>query len=331
MRSIPTALTGTLLAASALSGCAAFSDDGAGASGGDGLQVVAAFYPLQYVAQRVAGDRAEVDNLTKPGGEPHDLEIPPSETARIVDADLLVVESGFQPAVDDSVGQNATGEVVDAADVVELLPAGEEHAGESAEEHAEHAEHEGEEGHSEEEEEEGHDHGDVDPHFWQDPARMARLADAVAEKLAEVDPDHADEYAANAGRLRDELTDLDTAYDEGLSDCERDTVVVSHDAFGYLEKYGLTMEPIAGLSPGAEPTPADLARLQDLIGSDGITTVFSERLVSPRLSESLARDAGVATAVLDPVEGLSDQTADDDYLSLMRSNLAALQKANGCR
>lgn len=325
MRLLPATLTGTLLAASALSGCAALSDDGGGSGSGDGLQVVAAFYPLQYVAQQVAGDRAEVANLTRPGGEPHDLEIAPADTAKIVDADVVVVESGFQPAVDDAVEQNSTGEVVDAAEVVELLPAGEEHAGESAEEHAEHAE---EEGHSEEE---GHDHGDVDPHFWQDPERMARLADAVADRLAEADPDHAEEYAANAERLRGELTDLDTAYAEGLADCERSTVVVSHDAFGYLEKYGLTMEPIAGLSPGAEPTPADLARLQDLIGSDGITTVFSERLVSPRLSESLARDSGVETAVLDPIEGLSDQTADQDYLSLMRSNLAALQKADGCR
>ncbi len=325
-RPLSHALAATLVATAALSGCAAFSDDsgGSGAGSGDGVRVVAAFYPLQYVAQRVAGDRAEVANLTKPGGEPHDLEIPPSETAKIVDADLLVVESGFQPAVDDAVDQNADGEVVDAADVVELLPAGDEHAGESAEEHAEHA---GED-HAEEE---GHDHGDVDPHFWQDPARMARLGDAVADRLGEVDPDHAEEYAANAERLRGELTDLDTSYDEGLASCRRDTVVVSHDAFGYLEKYGLTMQPVAGLSPGAEPTPADLARLQDLIGSEGITTVFSERLVSPRLSESLARDAGVTTAVLDPIEGLSDQTTDDDYLSLMRSNLDALVKANGCR
>jgi zinc transport system substrate-binding protein len=90
------------------------------------------------------------------------------------------------------------------------------------------------------------------------------------------------------------------------------------------------MEPIAGLSPGAEPTPADLARLQDLIGSEGITTVFSERLVSPRVSQSLADDVGVETAVLDPIEGLSDDTDDEDYLSLMRHNLAALEKANGC-
>ena len=106
--------------------------------------------------------------------------------------------------------------------------------------------------------------------------------------------------------------------------------MVSHDAFSYLDRFGLKVEGIAGLSPDAEPTPADLARLQELIDDDGITTVFSERLVSPRLSQTLADDMGITTAVLDPIEGLSDETADEDYLSLMRENLAALEEANGC-
>ncbi len=153
----------------------------------------------------------------------------------------------------------------------------------------------------------------------------------MERKLAAIDPEHADDYAANAAALRSDLESLDRSYDKGLANCDRSTVVVSHDAFGYLAKYGLDMEPIVGLSPGAEPTPADLARLQDLIRTDGITTVFSERLVSPRLSQSLATDMGITTAVLDPIEGLSDQTADEDYLSLMKQNLAALRKADGCR
>lgn len=317
--------TSTLLTVT--SGCAAFSDDASGATeaGGD-LRVVASFYPLQYVAQQVAGGRADVASLTQPGGEPHDLELAPRQTAEIAEADLLVYESGFQPAVDDSLEQNATGETLDATEVVDLRPLEGEHADD---EHAdeEHADEE----HAEEDHDHDHDHGDVDPHFWQDPARMADLGDAVAERLADVDPDHADEYAANAADLRAELEELDAAYAETLGSCERDTVVVSHDAFGYLDKYGLELEAINGLSPGAEPTPADLARLQDLIEDDGITTVFSERLVSARLAESLAADAGVETAVLDPVEGLSDETADEDYVSLMRANLEALAQANGCR
>jgi zinc transport system substrate-binding protein len=270
-------------------GCAAFSDD---AAAGGRVSVAAAFYPLAFVAQRVGGDEVAVTNLTQPGGEPHDLELTIKETAEIEDADLVLVEHGFQPVVDDAVAQVAAGEVVDVAAVVEL--------------------------------------DSDDPHFWQDPDRMAVLTEAVAQALVEIDPDHAATYRANAEGLVDELHDLTGAYDEGLSGCARDTVVVSHDAFGYLERFGLHIEGIAGLSPEAEPTPADLARLQDLIRSDAITTVFSERLVSPRLARTLADDMGVTTAVLDPLEGLSDETTDEDYLSLMRENLSALALANGC-
>ena len=289
-----------LVLGGSLSGCAALS--GADTAG---IQVAAAFYPLQYVADRVAGDHAEVENLTKPGGEPHDLELSIKETAEVAQADLVVYEGGFQAAVDGAVDQNATGEVLDAADVVRLEPfshGGHDDAGESG----------------------------LDPHFWQDPIRLADLGDAVAEKLAKVDPDHEADYAANAAELRHDLENLDKAYADGLASCQRDTIVVSHDAFGYLEKYGLELAPIAGLSPGAEPTPADLERLQDLIHEDGITTVFSETLASPKMSETLARDLGITTAVLDPIEGLSDATTDQDYVSLMRANLAALRKANEC-
>ena len=298
-----------------LAGCAAFSDEAPDAT--DEVQVATAFYPLQYVAQRVAGDLATVENLTQPGTEPHDLELTVAETAAISGADLVVHEMDFQPGIDDAIAQNATGKVIDAAATVGLEPfadVGHEHPAE---------------GHTDEASEE-HDHGDLDPHFWQDPLRMAELADAVAAELGGIDPGHADAYDANADELRADLESLDASYARALASCERTTVVVSHDAFGYLGKYGLRMEPIAGLSPDAEPTPADLARLQDLIRDQGISTVFSERLVSPRLSQTLADDLGIATAVLDPVEGLSDETADEDYLSLMRENLRALERANGC-
>jgi len=283
-----------------LTGCAAFTDDSVGLD--NGVQVAAAFYPLQYVADRVAGDHAEVENLTAAGGEPHDLSLTPRETADVAQADLVVFQRGFQPTVDDAVDENAEGAVLDVADVVELVPFRDH----------------------------GVDSDETDPHFWQDPLLLADVGDAVADALSDVDPDHADDYSANAAALRADLVRLDQEYADGLADCERDTVVVSHDAFGYLQRYGLTMEAILGLSPDAEPTPADLARLQDLVQAEGITTVFSESLVSPESAEQLARDTGVRSAVLDPVEGLSDETADEDYLSLMRANLTALEEANGC-
>lgn len=264
------------------------------------VDVAAGFYPLAWVAERVGGNLVSVTNLTQPGGEPHDLELNVKETAAIAEADVVVHESGFQPAVDDGIAQNATGTVVDAAEIVQLQPFADQP-------------------------------DQLDPHFWQDPERLAQVADAVAHALGEADPDHQAAYDANATALRAELTGLDRKYAGGLARCERDTIVASHDAFGYLAKYGLTVEPIAGLSPDAEPTPADLSRLQDLIRADGITTVFSETLVSPKTAETLASDLGIRSEVLDPIEGLSDATAGQDYLALMRRNLTALEEANGCR
>lgn len=300
----------------ALAGCAAFSDEAPDSA--DGVQVATAFYPLQYVAQRVAGDLANVENLTQPGAEPHDLELTVAETADLAGADLVVYQQEFQPAVDEAVDQNAEGEVLDVTDVVELRRVAEHsdeaHAAGGTEEHAD----------------EEHDHGDVDPHFWLDPVLLADVGDEVAARLADLDPDHAQDFAANARDLRADLEELDTEYAEGLAGCERDTVVVNHDAFGYLAKYDVHLEPIVGLSPDAEPTPADLSRLQDLIRDDGITTVFAETLVSRQTAETLADDLGLTVSVLDPIEGLRDADSDENYLSLMRANLAELTKANGC-
>lgn len=294
----------TLLAGTSLAAC----------SGGDAqesgrLQVVAAFYPLQYAAERVAGGHAEVSNLTQPGKEPHDLELSVRQVARVSRADLVVFEKHFQTAVDHAV-EDRDGADLDAASVVDLLPPA-EHAGE---------------------EHDDHEHGDLDPHFWQDPLRMAALGDALAHELGEVDPDNAAAYVANAASLRTELEKLDTEFRTGLAGCKRDMVVVNHDAFGYLAKYGLHLEPIAGLSPDAEPTAATLAGLHDLIKEEGITTVFSETLVSKKTAESLAGELGIRTAVLDPLEGLSAEAEQNggDYLSVMRQNLAALKKANAC-
>jgi len=284
-----------------------------GAPGGE-PKVVASFYPLAYAAEQVAGEHADVVNLTSPGSEPHDAELDVQQTAEVAEADLVVYEKGMQPAVDDAVDQNGPDRVVEVTETVDLEPAdAEAHEGESAEEHA------------------GHADSDVDLHFWLDPERLTVLGAEVERQLSEADPDNAAGYRANLEALEADLTDLDADYEQGLADCEVDTVVVSHDAFGYLEKYGLHFESIAGLSPDAEPSGARLIELADLIEREDITTVFSETLASPALADTLARDLGVETAVLDPIEGLGDATEDEDYVSLMRKNLEALRSANRCR
>jgi len=261
-------------------------------------RVVASFYPLQYVAERVVGARARVTNLTSPGREPHDLELTVQQTAEVADADIAFYEKGFQPAVDDAIDQNGPEHVVETTQTVPLEPAA-ANAGN-------------------------------DPHFWLDPVRLSEVAVTFEQAMAEVDPEHAVDYERNLRDLQSDLAALDEEYAAGLARCAVGTVVVSHDAFGYLEKYGLHFQAINGLSPDAEPSPAHIAELHDLIESDQITTVFSETLASKQMANTIAEDLGLTTGVLDPIEGLGDSTADEDYLSLMRNNLHALQEASRC-
>ncbi|MGX5357184.1 metal ABC transporter substrate-binding protein [Kocuria sp. KH4] len=325
----------SLAAALALSSCAADSADPSGAAGaGEALTVQASFYPLQYVTERVGGDLVTVESLTPAGTEPHDLELSPAAVDGLRTADAVVYLSGFQPAVDDAVAQAAPEHALDAAHAG--VEGGEAH---SAEEHAaadeaHSAQAHGPEGHAEEEHAEaaggdGHDHGGEDPHFWLDPERLAAVATEVSHELAEIDPDNAAAYEANAEQLTTELTALDEEFTEGLATCERNTIVVSHEAYGYLaDKYGLEQVGIAGLDPETEPSPARLAEIGEVVEAEGVTTVFSESLVNPKVAETLAAEHGIETAVLDPVEAQGDENA--DYQQVMRGNLEALRTALDC-
>ncbi|WP_091413742.1 metal ABC transporter substrate-binding protein [Friedmanniella luteola] len=310
-----------LLAASALllaAGCG--GADGAAATPGQPgqLSVVASFYPFQFVAERVAGPHARVTSLTQPGAEPHDLELTPRQVASVTTADLVVYERTFQAAVDEAVDQSGNQHVLDTATVVPLQPLGA--AGEHAEE--EHGE-----GHAEEE----HEHGGLDPHVWLDPTQMATITAAVRDQLTALDPDHAADYRTSAAALDAELATLDQEFRTGLAGCERQAFITTHTAFGYLAaRYGLTQIGITGLSPDAEPSPARIAEVQQEAQEHGVTTIFSETLVSPAIAEAIAGDLGLATDVLDPVEGITGSSRGQDYVAVMRSNLAALQKANGC-
>ncbi len=284
-------------------------------AGNDGPTVLASFYPLAYTAERVVGPDATVENLTPYGVDAHDLELTGQQVARIADADLVMYLGGFQPAVDEAVAQNAADRSLDVATLLELLEA--EPSNASDDRHTD----------------DGHEHGDLDrdPHIWLDPTNLAPVADAIADRLGELLPDRADALRDRADELERELDDLDEEFRSGLAECKRRTFVTSHAAFGYLaHRYDLEMVSIAGIEPDAEPSPARVAEVQRLVQNEGLTTIFYERLVSPAVAESLAADLGVTTAVLDTIEGLTDETADDDYFSLMRANLDALREANGC-
>lgn len=296
------ALVGASLA-SLLSGC---SRSGSAAEV-DRVSVVASFYPLAEAASKVGGDLVSVQNLTPPGVEPHDLELAPDDIEAIATADVIVyLGGGFQPAAEDALAEAEHAVTVDALNAVatNAAPASEAEEGLT-----------------------------VDPHVWLDPARYEEIVRAVADALAKADPANEATYAANAQAYVAQIAALDEEFRTGLSDCERTTIVTSHEAFGYLaDAYGLTQVGILGLSPEAEPDPRRLAELRDLVEREGVTTIFAEELVSPKVAETLANEAGVQVAVLNPIESLTDaqEQAGEDYLSLMRENLDTLRKALDC-
>ena len=296
MNSSATGLAAALpLVALALSGCAA---TGAAEEDDGTLQVVAGFYPLEWTAARVGGERVDVTSLTPPGAEAHDVELTPQDVGAVSDADLVVHLAGFQPAVDEAAASQAADAAWDAGTAADLVSAGD---------------------------------GTVDPHFWLDPLRMASVAEALAQRLAELDPEGADAYARNATALRDDLTALDAQVQEGLQDCRVDDLVTAHDAFGYLgTRYGFEVVGISGISPSQEPDPAALADIAALVEERRVTTVYTEVLVDPVVAETVAAEAGVRTAVLDPVEGITDESAGEDYLEVMRANLATLREGQNC-
>lgn len=279
-----------------------------GTSGADGrVDVVAAFYPLQFVAERVGGDAVTVTSLAKPGAEPHDLELSPSQVGLVSEADVIIYLAGFQPQVDDAVAQEGGDRAFDVTDVIPLLDGGHQHDDE-AKRHRNHA--------------------DKDPHVWLDPIRLATIAERLAERLADVDPDHAADYTARAAALRAELETLDQEYQQGLGTCQRREIVVSHAAFGYLaDRYGLEQISVAGLTPDDEPSAQRIADVIEKARAHGATTIFFESAVSPKVAETIAREIGAQTAVLDPIEVRSSE---GDYLSVMRANLGTLKSALGC-
>ncbi|MEL4504451.1 metal ABC transporter substrate-binding protein [Luteococcus sp. H138] len=281
----------------------------------DKLTVVAAFYPLQFVAERVAGERATVTSLTSPGQEAHDVDLSAKQVASLTEADLVIYQKGFQSAVDDAVQQAQPKRVIDVSTAVELM----ESATDDGHEHHEHSEGD------------GHEHA-TDPHIWLDPTNMAAITSAVATTLAEVDAEGSDALTANADKLKTELTTLDNDFTAGLKNCQRKEFITSHAAFGYLaHAYGLTQIGISGLSPESDPSPTRIAEVQKLAREHGVTTIFYETLTSPGHAKAIAGDLKLRTDVLDPIEGITPESKGTDYIAVQRANLAALKTANGCQ
>jgi zinc transport system substrate-binding protein len=277
-----------------LTACSGGSSDSSGRP-----TVVAAFYPLAEAVRQVTGGSVRVVDLTPAGSEPHDLEITTDQVDTIEDARLAVVMGhDFQPAVDQAVDRR-DGSTVKILDELpgRLRP--------------------------------------NDPHVWLDPVRMREIVGIVNRALDRAFPADRAAFDRRARAYEDRLRALDVQYRDGLRSCRSRLIVTAHEAFGYLaSRYDLRQDAIAGISPEQEPDAARLAELTDLARREHVATIFTEELVSPRVAQTLAREAGgLKTAVLDPLETLGDraQRAGEDYVSVMQRNLATLQRALGCR
>ncbi|MER5750069.1 metal ABC transporter substrate-binding protein [Streptomyces sp. NPDC002088] len=303
----------TALGLGALSGC---STDSAAAGNTDKFDVVASFYPMAFLAEQIGGSHVHVTSLTKPGQEPHDLEISAQQRVQLEESDAVLYLKNLQPTIDDAVSQSEVKTKIDAASLTTL----EQHGNEVGGHAAEHDTHEGEES------------AGQDPHIWLDPVKYAEVAKGVGAAFEKADPDHAADYKKNTAALVAKLDDLDTRFEEGLANTDSKVFITTHAAFGYLaERYGLTEEAISGLDPESEPSANRVKELEKMAKADGVTTVFYETLVSGKTAETVAADAGLKTDVLDPIEGITDKSRGTDYFSVQEANLKALQTALGAK
>lgn len=303
----------TALGLGSLSAC---SSDSAAAANTDKFDVVASFYPMAFLAERIGGDHVHVTSLTQPGQEPHDLEISAEQTAALQESDAVLYLKNLQPSVDSAVAQSGLKTKIDAASLTTLEKHGNEVGGHAAE----HDDHKNEE------------LSGLDPHIWLDPVRYAQVAEGVGKAFEKADPDHAADYKANTAALVKRLGDLNTEFEKGLANTKTKVFVTTHAAFGYLaERYGLTEEAINGLDPESEPSAARVRELEKMTKADGVTTVFYETLVSDKTAKTIASDAHLRTDVLDPIEGITKKSRGTDYFAVQRANLKALQTALGTK
>lgn len=285
-----------------LGSCSTAQPGGSEPSGATGTMVVsAAFYPLEYAAGQVGGSHVTVLGLTKPGAEPHDLELTPRQLADLPKAGVVLYAKGFQPAVDAAVTQVASATALDVTTAAGLDLRDPDNA------------------------------DAADPHFWLDPTKYATVVEAIGARFAQTDPANAAAYRANAATFAATLATLDTELKTATASCQVKDLVTSHAAFGYLaRRYGFTQLAIAGLSPEAEPSPAKLAEVATLVEERGVTTIYAETLVDPKFAATVATSTGAKVATLDPVEGITDTSAGKDYLEIMRVNLTTLRDGQKC-
>lgn len=261
------------------------------------INVATSFYPLYFFASEIGGDKAIVTNITPAGAEPHDYEPTPQDIAKIEISKLLVLNGGFE-AWGDKVKGDLSGKGI------VLVTAGEGLLTKN------------------------------DPHVWLSAALAKIEAQRILAGFVKVDSSNASYYSKNEKELETKLTQLDQDYRKGLKNCSRHDIVTSHTAFGYLaDAYGFNQIAISGLSPDSEPSSQTLVEIVNFVKKNDIKYIFFEKLVSPKLSDTIASETGAKLLVLDPLEGIPQDEIKKgaDYFSVMRANLSNLEIALECK
>lgn len=282
----------------------------------DPVAVVTSFYPLAFIAEQVAGERAQVVNLAG-SQDIHDYRLTPQDLVKLNKADLVVVQGEIlEPWAADLINQ-----VGEKTYLLEMMNAFEKEVIK--------VEHHDEDGHVDEH---GHDHGGegFDPHIWLDPELAQKMVDEIEVALVKIDPEGSNEFADHAEKLKQKLVALDQKYQKELATCERKEVILSHNAFGYLAKrYGFTVHSIAGLSTQDEPSAQVLAALK-AEAAEGISHVLVEDNNVQDFAKVLADETGLAVLKVNPL-GRGPLDFGDDFFGVMENNLVSLKTALGCQ
>lgn len=295
-------------------------------SSSDKLSIVASFYPMADFAEKIGGDKVEVVNLVPTGTEPHDWEPSTKDMTTIAQADLLVYNGAGMESwienVSSSLGSDMP-ELVEASTGITLRDASEDHQNEGVSVDANAP---GETDATDDDDE----HGTTDPHVWLAPLNAKQEMKNIAEALKKLDATNAAYYQANYEKYAAECDKLDEEFKTGLTGLTRNIIVAAHEAYGYIcDAYGLEQLGIEGLSADSEPDAQRMKEIIDFVKEKGVTTIFFEDLVSPKVAEAIAAETGAEAKQLNPLEGLTDAqlASGADYFSVQRENLKALIEA----
>ena len=269
------------------------------------VKVVTSMYPLYFFTTQIGGELVDVTNITPAGTEPHDFEPTSKHIVEIEKSDLLIINGNVE-AWADKIKENFKNSDIILVTATDGLST---------------------------QQVEGEGQEQSDPHVWLDPVLAKKEVKAITDALIKADPKNVGYFNNNEKILNAKLDQLDNAFKNGLSTCQKQDIITSHSAFGYLaSRYNLKQVAITGLSPDAEPSTRQLSDIAKFAKARNVDYIFFETLISPKLSQTLADEIGAKTLVLDPLEGLTgDQIkAGKDYFSQMHENLNNLKIALAC-